>query len=470
MTGSLWKAGLACATLATALCVTDTVAADNKHSNDDKVEMLTPRIDDPHNIDRRRTGIRVSGMPIVIGPYFGTDVNFSGYHLFTFSPSINEDRDLLQHRQREELTLKQAGHPLVRHPLLKVSGKLEGGATYISANNQADRSDIDLNTAELDFLVDVNRYVTGFFNIEYDNAQSGANRIGSSNIALNKGFITLGNLNESPVYFTIGQIFLPFGQFSSNLISSPLNVPLARIKSRAVVLGYAPQEGEGIYAAVSAGRGSSFIGSGGKVNQFTGNVEYIFTNDWLFADVAVSAASNIADAKSFQSNGLPTVVPGVFSGFSNAAASEKLSHVVPALDVRAKVSAANFTAIAEYDVAVRRFAVADLSFNGKGARPAALHVEGSYRTTLLGKPAQAAVAYDQTFQALALNLPKRRYGAAASTSLFRDTIQSIELLHERPYSKSDIASGQGAATATTRASTTFANAVTTLRVQFGLYF
>lgn len=125
-------------------------------------------------------------------------------------------------------------------------------------------------------------------------------------------------------------------------------------------------------------------------------------------------------------------------------------HRVGGFDVHGKLTCHQFTFVAEYLGAISRFNTADMLFNAKGAKPQALHAEVDYTLPFGEKYSTTiGVAYGETWDALALNLPKNSYTTFISTSLLRDTIESIEYRHDTDYAAADTASGRGATTGIT---------------------
>ncbi len=96
---------------------------------------------------------------------------------------------------------------------------------------------------------------------------------------------------------------------------------------------------------------------------------------------------------------------------------------------------------AEYIAALRKFSTSDLTFNNKGAQTSALDIQGNYSFHVVNKPATLSAGYQQSWKALALNLPEHTVVASAGISLFRDTIEKIEYRHDINYKSSDNASG-----------------------------
>ena len=88
-------------------------------------------------------------------------------------------------------------------------------------------------------------------------------RINNSAFNLNMGFVNIGNLDKTPFYFTAGQLYVPFGRYSTSMVSAPLTLNLARTKTRPFILGYKSQEDTGPFAAVYVYRSDTIFGKSG---------------------------------------------------------------------------------------------------------------------------------------------------------------------------------------------------------------
>ena len=78
---------------------------------------------------------------------------------------------------------------------------------------------------------------------------SSNNRTQNSRVFVNKAFVVIGDFLRSPFYLSFGQMFVPFGTFSTTMVSSPVTQILARVQARALVLGYKQQSENNFFAA-----------------------------------------------------------------------------------------------------------------------------------------------------------------------------------------------------------------------------
>lgn len=285
--------------------------------------------------------------------------------------------------------------------------------------------------------------------ITYDNTKDPVktnDRSLNSRLFLNNAFILLGDFSYSPFYGTLGQMFVPFGTYSSTMISSPLTKSLMRTKARAVLAGYQQQAANAFYTAVYVFKGDSHGSAGSRINNGGVNVGYRFdlaTPD-VAGDFGAGLIGNMADSVGMQyTNNRPQ-----FNGFGGPSpyGNEKIVHRVPALNVRGKFSLGDhLDVITEYVGATTSFNPNDLSFNVNGAKPWGMNAEAAYSFSCFEKPSAVGVGFSQIKEALALGLPERRFGLVFNTSLWRNTLQAIEFRHDINYASSNTSSGSGVA-------------------------
>jgi hypothetical protein len=390
----------------------------------------------------------IIGTPVISSPFIGINSEYNASDLVVNQPYVNEDLYLLQQRKQIFNYLQRNGHQLADTPIINLSGKIESQIFHTDhfgnfQNNSA--TDIDLTGIELDTEILVNQWVTGLIAFVYDNTpptDMSPRRIDNSRVLLERGFLTIGNLAKFPLYATMGQFYVPFGQYSSAMISDPFTKTLGRTKARALELGFSKQFNDennlNLSAFVFRGPSRTSIDNNGLRN-YGANAEYIFTKPKWNIDVAGSYIRSIADSIGMQHNG--NNGPNNFAGFATNNNTELLNPV-PGLDARGTLNVSSFSLTGEYVTASRSFSQTVLSFNGQGAKPSAFHIEAGYKFNVLEKPSGINIGYDESKDALGLLIPKKRYIATVSTSIWKDTIESIEFHHAIDYSAADTALGQ----------------------------
>lgn len=376
----------------------------------------------------------IAGTPVVTSPYLGKRTAFDGSDLIVQITSINLDARLLEQTMLLEDALVDKGFPLPDHPIIELSGKLEARAYGQKPYVGHTTGDLNLSAAELIVVAQMSPWFLGYSDLEYEDSRPAVTgrRIDNSNVKIRQAFMTVGNFNRSPFYGTLGQIFVPFGRYSSYMVTSPLTLVLGRTKARALNLGF---KHHGFFGMVYGFRGET--GTQEKIAG-GGTLGYGFSNDHRRAEVSVGVLSNLAESDGMQHSGRSD-----FRGFGASPATERTLKRVPAVDIQAKVGINQWSFIGELVAATARFNPMDLSQNGVGAKPMALNVEGAYSFEFFQRPGAIALGYGWSDDGLALNLPKQSFKTTFNTSFWRDTIQSIELRHDINYAAGTTAGGRG---------------------------
>lgn len=380
----------------------------------------------------------IAGTPVVTSPYLGERPAFDGSDLIVNISSINQDLRLMQQRRQLFHAFEHLGYAHPSMPIIALSGAIEPYFYYNSPYLNDSSGDIDLGTSELDVAVALNEWVEGLISVGYDNSVSPASgqRLANSNFYLNKGFVNVGNLDKTPFYATAGQIYVPFGRFSSSMVSTNLPQLLARTKARPFILGYKNNTGPGLYAAAYGFRSDTRLGQSGVGGV---NAGFTFANNKHVGEIGASFISNIADSNGMQSNGSS---PGtVFSGFSSLTNGSEQIKKIPGFDVHFNCSRDAFNVTAEWVTATQRFRTVDLSFNGQGAKPQAANAEAAMTFRLFDKPASFGAGYQWTKEALALRLPRQRINGVLNISIWPNTVESIEYRHDIDYKTNQFANG-----------------------------
>lgn len=409
----------------------------------------------------------LAGTPVVSSPYLGDRPAFDGSDYIVNISSINRDIRLMQQRRRLYEAYHQMGYQGPWRPIIALSGKAEPVAFWGRSYSRAGYDDVSLGASELDVAATLNENVEAFMSIAYDDSPPplGGQRVSNSAFSLNLGFVNIGNLDRTPFYFTAGQLYLPFGRYSSSMISSPITMILARTKARPFIIGYKSQGPTGPYLA-----GYGFISdtrfSGSEVGGV--NAGYIF-NTWnAFGDIGGGYIGTIADAQGMQNTGaLANTTFGGFGALNNG--SENIPNI-PGFNIHGNISFDRYSLTAEWVGAAKTFPAYVLSFNGMGAKPQAAQIEAAVTFNAWCKPASLALGYQWSSEALALHLPKQRISAVFNISLWKDTVESLEYRHDIDYAINQYANGIAAPGFINANTVGTGSASDTLIAQIGVYF
>ncbi|MBA2651340.1 MAG: LbtU family siderophore porin [Tatlockia sp.] len=379
----------------------------------------------------------IAGTPIVSSPYLGDRPAFDGSDYIVNISSINRDIRLMDQRRRLYRAYESIGYPKPNMPIIAISGKVEPVAMINRPYVGRSKSDLNLGSSELDVAAALNDKVEGFMSISYDDTPPPVGpRVANSAFSLNMGFVNIGNLDRTPFYFTAGQMYVPFGRYSSSMISSSLPLRLARTKSRPFILGYKSQGDFGPYAAVYGFKSDSNLGHSGIGGV---NLGYTIRKGKLSGDVGAGYISSITDSTGMQDTGSAPFT--TFGGFSSPTNGNELIHKVGGIDVHGNISFDRYSLTAEWVGSSGAFRAYDLSFNGQGARPQAAQLEAGITFMAFRKPSSIGVSYQWTKDSLALNLPKHQFSAVFNISIWKDTVESIEYRHSVDYRTNQFANG-----------------------------
>jgi hypothetical protein len=415
------------------------------------------------------------GITVTTSPLLGLKTAFDASDLLYQYPSMNEDLILLRQRGFFEEHLSYVGDTLDNRAIVVISGGIEGQIVFNRDFTGYSNGDINLSTAELDITPLVSSWANGFVALSFDSSSAATgNRVENSRIYLSRGFITFGNLEKVPLYISVGQMYVPFGRYSSAMLTTPLTKSIARIQDRVALLGLFRH---GFYGEVYGYKGDRTSGTQFTFKQGGINAGYQTAN----VDFGGGYVTNIADSQGMQNNGInsvlvafanatsiATVVLNQFGGFGETPTGNDLSHNVGAADGHLEFFYGPFSVIAEYITTTQQFDPSDLSFAGNPANVKAMHLETDFTWQIHNKPIVLGLIYGQTWESLALNVPKNSYAAVISTSIFKNTMFGIEYRHDINYGKTALDATTGSELPVPTAN--IGGTRNLITVQFGAYF
>lgn len=389
-------------------------------------------------------------LTITTSPLTGDTMAGDASDILEQMSSKNQQLTLLQQQAAFLNYLSAEGSPLTR-PVIELSGGLEGQLYDVNGFNiSSNPNGINLTTAQLDVNAIVSSWASGFMALQYNNAPiSQGNRMPTGNVYVDRGFMTLGNLNRFPIYFSGGLMYVPFGRYSSMMLTDPLTQSLGQTRSPTALIGYSQYN---IYASVYGYSGEQTSGGDPVIKQGGTDVgyKYLFgTNQSYSFDNGVGVISNIADSQGLQSTGNPSA--SEFQGFgeTNGGDANYLMYRVPAIDAHSTLSIGNWTVLGEFISTLGSFNQQDLAYgsdvNGNvtisGAAPKALHTEIDYSWHEFSKPINFGIDYDHSWQALGAYLPEQSFTGDISMSLIRNTLLTFEYRRDDDYSSNAVANG-----------------------------
>lgn len=257
---------------------------------------------------------------------------------------------------------------------ISLSGLLEVEATYedvdFDAAGSEDASDLVLATVELGIDAELTEQVSGHVLLLWEEDET-------EPIDVDEAFILFDGGNDAPVWVRAGKMYVPFGNFSSNMISDPLTLEIGETNESTVEAGVRMGD---FYALVYAFNGDvDEAGDDNHIDNFGAQVGYALEQDNFSLDASISYINNLADSDGWEDelDDLDT----------------ELDDYVGGLGMHAAVEAGAFNIIGEYILALDDPEyVVDNSVEERDAIEV-WNFEVGYAFTLFNKAALVGVAY-----------------------------------------------------------------------------
>lgn len=311
---------------------------------------------------------------------------------------------------------KEEAGGLQINEVLSLSGSIEGD--FILGEDFAGNSSSEFNLDTVELILDakVTEWATGKIVIDYDGDDE--------DLYIDEANITLGGTDALPLFLTAGKIYAPFGDFSTNMIQDPFTQTLGEINEEGAIIGFAKN---GFTATAFAYNGVDEIGDESEINGFGAALDYAFEQEDTSFHIGAGLVSNLADA-----DGVADVLP------RSEEDEVQLADAVPGLNAHLGVTFRGFSLIIEYTAALDSFRAEELPFAATdGAEPKAWNIELAYSTEWIGKETTFALGYQQTWEAVALELPEQRYSASAAMGIFDGTTIILEYYLDEDYAVED---------------------------------
>jgi hypothetical protein len=305
---------------------------------------------------------------------------------------------------------------------ITLSGVIEIEAFYESidyddpAEDDEDNSDITLATVELGVDVDLVKHVSGHVLLLWEEDDT-------EPMDVDEAYITLDGEDVLPLYLMAGKMYVPFGDYTSNMISDPLTLEVGETRESAVLIGF---DINGLYGSVYAFNGDieEADDDDNHVDNFGASLGYAMENDTVTLDAGVSYINNLVDSD------------GLGDSFDEAVAeADELGEVLELDDYVGGFGAhivaefGSLNLIAEYVGALD-----DIEYLVDGVKVEedaiqSWNLEAGYTFVLLGKEAMVAAAYQGTDNAGDF-LPESRYMVCIGAGIFDYTSLALEFAHD----------------------------------------
>lgn len=306
-------------------------------------------------------------------------------------------------------------------------------------------NDIYLNNSQLDIDAYVNSWTTTHISLTGRDSRLVGYRYrtdvaDNAPVNLDEAYVTIGNLNKSPLYTTIGRQYIPFGVYDRHPIEPTLTQYLTQTQATAAKLGFA-SSGGGVYGSLYAFRGQTFQSDSIRfsnfhhnVNNFGGQLGARGTSEVktmpLDYQLSVGYLEDLGDVDWIAD----PVAGGILGGDTGA-------HDVPAISVDGKVRTGEFVWHGSYVQALSRFQT-DLAASAvlpgtdtllrllNNARPWAFVFSGDYNFSVMGHDSTFSLNYQQSGDLDALGLPRIRFGGSYSLALLKDTHLTFDIFQD----------------------------------------
>jgi len=292
------------------------------------------------------------------------------------------------------------------------SGLVEVEASYFDSPDGSE-SDIAVSTVELGIDAQLNHWVNAHVLIFYEEDATDPPEI-------DEAIITIANLEVSPWLLAAGRMYVPFGNYGSNMISDPLTLEIGETRETAVQGGYFAGD---FYTSAYLFNGDTNDGGNDHIDQFGFNLglAHEASDEHFGYALGLSWINNLADSDTLQD---------VITDPDN------MHKKVPGLSAHAFLDMGSFLLIGEYLSATESFDASDLQFSNGRAKPAAYNLEAAYLFEIMGRESMLGIAWQRTSEALELELPETRYLATFSVEIYKNTALSLEYAHDKDYSTS----------------------------------
>ncbi len=315
---------------------------------------------------------------------------------------------------------------------VEVGGLVEVEIGHHSPYQGDSESDLVLATFELGISAQVTDWVEAGGSLLYEEDDT--------DLEVDTAYVTIGNLEVSPLYVTAGQIYLPFGAFESNLLSDPLTLEIGEARESTLLGGFVSGDFSGsvfVFNGDNKEDGKNRIGAWGLNLGFSRESG---DNVW---GLGFGYISDLGDSDTLQ---------GVIA---DNRGDNDIANRVGGWTVNAGASFGPFNLIGEYLSAADSFDATDVPWRLGGAEPKAFNVEAGYSFTMMGREAVLALAYQGTREALALELPKERWLLGLSVGIMDNTYLSLEWARDKDYDLADGGTGENADTVTVQLAVEF---------------
>ena len=337
-------------------------------------------------------------------------------------------RNVVQEYLAEQL--EEKGSQAINE-FVALSGLIEG--EFAAGDNfEGDNfNEFVLATVELGLTIEANDWVRGSLLALYEGGEE------DDHIVIDEGFVEIGNYDQFPISIAAGKIYVPFGNYTTNMIQDPFTLEIGEVNDFGANISF---EAAGLYGSVFAYNGMKDDDGSNIVKGYGAQLGYARESESIVIDTGISYIANIADSG------------GINDFFTDDLGKETIQDQVGGFGMHAVATFRPVMIVAEYTTALDNFNDANAADPTAvyRAKPSAWNVEFGYGLNLGDIPSNFALGVQGTNEAVELGLPKTRYIAATSFEIFPATILSFEYFYDTDYELSDGGTDESSNTFTTQ--------------------
>ena len=313
---------------------------------------------------------------------------------------------------------------------LEIGGHVDLDTVFTRPENEGGYTNIGISEVGLSLAATITDWaaVEAGFLYEHTDLGERENVVGSEATFLETATLRFGP-PEGPWFLAAGRQFLPFGVFDTRMISDPLTLEVAETNEISVSLGWS-----------SGGLQTTLFGFGKNdgLESSNGVAGYGAAVSFSSEREETSLALNLTLTSDFSYSA------NMLSLLADTTANEGPDDRTAGLSAHAALRYGAAMLIAEYVGALESYAAREMEFAGRGAQPASWLLEAAYDFDAGGMNATAALGYQATREALALELPARRLLALVSLQLGDPFTIAVEWGRDSDYAAGKGGSGENA--------------------------
>jgi hypothetical protein len=282
-----------------------------------------------------------------------------------------------------------------------------------------------------------NNVMSGEYSSAYNRTANGTNRLDT--VHMEQAYLTLGDLNQMPVFFQFGKQFEDFGRYQIHPLTRTLTQSMTETLRTSANVGFVTRMGlHGSAFAFDNGlrkNTATTPTAGDSHSRYAYGLSVGFDQpcDTLGYDLGIGYLTDMIGANDVQQ--------AVVAYRTNTLASTTNTFVnrVGSVALYADLNSGPFDVGARYTTALQRFNVVDLPTTAaatQGAKPWSADIKAGYNYNAWNYGQNLYVGYQQTGGAVFLNLPSNRWLIGFGVDVYKNTNIGIELDHDSAYSKS----------------------------------